>query len=110
MVLQLGWWKIIIFNGVSRSENPCGLKSRYLTKSFVLHIFRQRCGEAVDIDLNRVPAFRFDEYLMTLSFSKTIYFVFNAWAIAGACSFDPSCKHGTSIEARFEGLMNRGIG
>ena len=109
-VRQLGWRKIIVFDGITRAERFKMCKTRDITKSFVLHFFRQGGAEAVDINFDGIPSFGFDKKLMPVPFRKAVEFVFDAWTITGADPVDPSGKHRAPVKSRFQYIMDRWIG
>src|SRR5450631_1993883 len=106
---KLGRREIIIFNGIPGAKGFKFCKTRNITKSFVLNIFRKRSAESVYIDFDRIPALRLNKQLVPLLFSKPVKFVFNAGAITRSYSIDSSGEHRTAIEPCFENIMNSRI-
>src|SRR6185437_1821371 len=109
-MIKLGGWEIIVFDRIAGAEDLHVLKTGDLQESLGLDLFGKGCREAIHIDLDGIPTFRFDEELVSVSFRETIDLIFNAWTIPWSYSFDPSGIHRASVEACFEDIVDGLIG
>ena len=64
--------KIVVFDGVSRSEHPGVLESGYFGQCLVLYFFWEGRGEPVDVDFNGIPSFWFYEDLVAVAFRNPL--------------------------------------
>ena len=85
-------------------------ETRNTTKSFVLNFFRQRGGKAIDVDFDCIPPFGLDEQLVAVPFGEAVDLVFDAGAVAGSNTLDATTKHGTSVKAGFEDIVDGWVG
>src|SRR6056297_560963 len=99
--LQLSRLKKVILNGISRTEHFCIFKTLNLAQCFILNIFWQGSGKAVDVNFNRFPTFRLYKDLMTIPTCKTIDFILNRRTVSWANRFYTSIEHWRTIKTFF---------
>ena len=86
--MKLGWWEVVVFDRIARSEHPCVLETGNLPHGLELNFFGEGGREAVDIGFNGVSAFGFDENLVAVFVRKAVDLVFYAGAVPGPFSLD----------------------
>src|SRR5690606_27940357 len=96
---------ISVLNGISHAHNASLLQPFYAGDKVALGVFRQRGADAVGIDLICIKAFRLQEELVTVLFSKTYAFIFDARAIPGADTANVAPIHGAPVEILADNLM-----
>ena len=89
---------VVVFDGVSGSDDLCIFETCDGLDEVELHIVGQGCGDAVDVVFESMASFRLEEDLVAFFVCKLDDFVLDGRAIAGAWSFDFPCIHGGFIE------------
>src|SRR5258708_7814625 len=100
-MFELGRREIIVFDGITWSEDADIFEASHLAQGCILYFFGERSRESIYIDLDSVPALGFDEQLMAVAFRKPVDLILDAWTITGPYPFDPACIHWASIKPCF---------
>src|SRR5579859_840777 len=103
---ELGGRKIGVIDCLARGEDADVFEAWNLAEGCILYLFGEGGGETVHIDLDGVPAFRFDEELMAFAFGEAIDLIFYAWAVAGPYPFDAAGVHRAPVKPSLQDLMN----
>ena len=71
----------------------------------VLHIWRQRCRDPVEIQPRVIEAFGLDEHLMALFVCEAHDFVFDRRTVTWACGLDLPRVHRRAVQIRADQLV-----
>ncbi len=101
---------VVVFDGIAVTHDLRMLQSRNQAEHGVLHIARQAGGDAVDIHLECVPALRFQEQLVRVTFAEPHDFGFDRGAVAWPSRLDLAAEHGSAIEIGADQLVHGRVG
>src|SRR5690606_2273006 len=85
--------KEVIFNSVTWSEHFDIFEAPDFFEGFILDIFRQGRGKAIDIDFTGMAAFGFNEQLVAVFVRETIDLILYGWTVSGTYAADPTVEH-----------------
>ena len=91
--IELGGVDRVVFDGISGAQHLGIFEAGDGTHDLPLHFHRQRGRHAVDVDLVRIQAFRFEEELMLRLVGELDDLVFDGRAIARADALDLAGVH-----------------
>ena len=97
--MQLCGRKEVVFDSIAGSEHSGLFKSRNVPHGFELSLFGQGRGESVEICLNGLTSFRFNEDLVSLLVGKAVDLVLNARTVSRPFSRDCARKEWAVLEA-----------
>ena len=107
--LQFAGVDEIIFDGIAGTQHFGVLEPGNGLQELLLHILRQRSGDAVGIDGVVVQALRFEENLMALAAGEPDHLVLDGWAIARPGAGDLARIHRRQVKVFFDqGVAGRG--
>ena len=102
--------KVVVLDGVTRSQDVRVLHALHAAHQFVLNVEWQAGGDAVGIELVGSQSFGFQKNLVAFLVGKAVDFVFHARAVAWSHALDLAGEHGAAIKTAANDLVGARIG
>ena len=108
--VHLAGGKEVVLHGVAVARRLRLLQAAHGAQGRLLHLRRQRTGEAVEIDQVAVQPLRLQEQLMAAAVGEAHHLVFDGGAVARPGAADAAGKHRRAVEARGQRRVGGGVG
>ena len=107
---QTCWVKVVVFDGVARTQDVRVLQPGHGAHQLVLNVKRQAGGDAVGVVLVGRQAFRLQKNLVAVFVGKAVDLVFHTGAIARANTIDLAREHGAAVKPAADDVVRALVG